>query len=181
MGSIPFGLLLARMGGLGDIRAIGSGNIGATNVLRSGRKGLAAATMLADIAKGAAVVLMAQSFGPDMAVVGAAGALIGHVFPIWLKFRGGKGVATSLGVMLVLSWPVAVVAVILWIAGIYATRYSSLGALLATGSTPFLAHFFATPQIREFAIFLAVLVWLRHLGNIRRLLRGEETKVGKKT
>ena len=178
IGSIPFGLLLTRLAGLGDVRAIGSGNIGATNVLRTGRKGLAALTVALDVGKGTIAVLVALRFGPDMGVVAAAGAVLGHVFPVWLKFRGGKGVATGFGVLLALSWPVALAVGAAWLTIVSATRYSSLGALIASAAAVPLAYWLADPQRAEFAIVLAVLIWFRHGPNIRRLIRGEEAKIG---
>ena len=171
LGSIPFGMLVTRLAGVGDIRAIGSGNIGATNVLRTGRKGLAALTVALDAGKGALAVVVALNFGPDIAIVTALGAILGHMFPVWLKFRGGKGVATGFGVLLALSWPVG-------LAVVSATRYSSLGALIASAAAVPLAYWLADPQRAEFAIVLAVLIWFRHAPNIRRLIRGEESKIG---
>jgi glycerol-3-phosphate acyltransferase PlsY len=178
IGSIPFGLLLTRLAGLGDVRAIGSGNIGATNVLRTGRKGLAALTVALDVGKGTIAVLVALRFGPDMGVVAAAGAVLGHVFPVWLKFRGGKGVATGLGVLLALTWPVALAVVAAWLVVVRISRYSSLGSLIASAGAVPAAYWLADPQRAEFAILLAILIWFRHVPNIRRLIRGEETKVG---
>ncbi len=177
LGSIPFGLVLSRLAGLGDIRRIGSGNIGATNVLRTGRRGLAAATLALDAAKGAVAVLIAQRFGPDMAVVAAAAAVIGHMFPVWLRFRGGKGVATGLGVLLALAWPVGALACLVWLAVAALFRYSSLAALVAFLASPALAWFLADPQRAELALFIAALVFIRHHANIRRLIRGEESKI----
>ncbi len=177
MGSIPFGLILSRLAGLGDIRRIGSGNIGATNVLRTGKRGLAAATLLLDAAKGAVAVLIAQRFGPDMAVIAAAAAVIGHMFPVWLRFRGGKGVATGLGVLLALAWPVGLLACLVWLATAILFRYSSLAALVAFLSSPVIAWYLADPQRSELALFIAILVVLRHHANIRRLIRGEESKI----
>jgi len=180
LGSVPFGLLLTRLAGLGDVRRIGSGNIGATNVLRTGNKGLAALTLLLDTAKGTAAVLLGALYGPDTAIVAGFGALIGHLFPVWLRFRGGKGVATALGIMLGLSWPTALICLAVWIAAAAATRYSSLAALIATLLVPAVAGWFATPQIMEFGAVVAAVVWLRHMGNIRRLLNGTETRIGGK-
>ena len=178
LGSIPVGLLLARLFGHGDIRAIGSGNIGATNVLRTGSKGLAAATLLLDGSKGAAAALIAGLlFGPDMAVTAAAAAVIGHMFPVWLKFRGGKGVATALGVLLALAWPVGLAACAVWLAMARLLRYSSLSSMTALAAGPFLAWWLATPQQTELFGFLAVLVIAKHHENIRRLLKGEESRI----
>ncbi len=179
IGSVPFGLMLARWFGAGDIRTIGSGNIGATNVLRTGRKALAAATLVLDVVKAAAAVLLANMYGPDMAIVGSAGVIIGHVFPVWIKFKGGKGVSTSLGVIAVLSWPVGLIAFFTWLLVLMTTRLSSLAALIATAATPPAMYYFADPQSTEFSVALVTLVWLRHWGNIKRLIRGEESRVGR--
>ncbi len=181
LGSIPFGLLLTRLAGLGDVRKIGSGNIGATNVLRTGRKGLAALTLLLDAGKGAAAVLIGAHYGPDTMIAAGYGAMIGHLFPVWLRFRGGKGVATALGVMLAVSWPTALICLVVWIAVAAITRYSSLAALVATFIVPFVAWWLATPQIAEFGAVVAIIIWLRHLSNIRRLLSGGETRIGQKS
>ena len=177
LGSIPFGLVLTRLAGLGDIRAIGSGNIGATNVLRTGRKSLAAATLLLDGGKGAVAVLIAARYGPDMAVLAAAGAILGHCFPVWLRFKGGKGVATTLGIWLALSWPVGLIACAVWLVVAVVFRYSSLSALLAVAAAPLAAWRFEGPQFAELGVFIAVLVWIRHHENIRRLLRGQESRI----
>src|SRR5215510_9663640 len=180
LGSIPFGLILTRVAGLGDIRAIGSGNIGATNVLRTGHKGLAAATLLLDGLKGTAAVLIGAHLwpgGPDAAICAGAGAFIGHLFPIWLKFKGGKGVATMLGILFGIYWPLGLIAVVVWLIMAFAFRYSSLSALVAAASSPVAAWFLANRQIAQFCLFLAVLVWLRHAANIKRLLKGEESKI----
>ncbi|MFQ5955663.1 MAG: glycerol-3-phosphate 1-O-acyltransferase PlsY [Kiloniellales bacterium] len=179
LGAIPFGLVLTRLAGLGDIRELGSGNIGATNVLRTGRKGLAVATLLLDGGKGAAAVLIAWNFGPDITVTAAAGVLIGHCFPVWLKFRGGKGVATALGIYLALAPPVGALACLSWLAVAAAVRYSSLASLTAMGLAPVFAFFLADPQQFELAIFVALVTVLRHHANIRRLLKGEESKIGR--
>ncbi len=177
-GSIPFGLVLTRFAGLGDIRGIGSGNIGATNVLRTGNKKIAAATLLLDGAKGAVAVLIADRFyGNDIAIVTATGALLGHLFPVWLKFRGGKGVATALGILLALAWPVGALACATWLLAALLFRYSSLAALIALAASPFFAWGLAAPQQTEFCIGLAIVVWLRHHENIRRLLKGEESRI----
>lgn len=178
LGSVPFGLLLSRAAGLGDIRKIGSGNIGATNVLRTGSRKIAAATLLLDGGKGALAVLAARHFGPDIAIVAAAGALIGHMFPVWLKFRGGKGVATALGILLALSLPVGLLACATWLAVAFAFRYSSLAALAALAAAPAYAWWLADPQRKEFCIAMAVLVWIRHWRNIVRLVTGRESKIG---
>ncbi|HVY99227.1 MAG TPA: glycerol-3-phosphate 1-O-acyltransferase PlsY [Dongiaceae bacterium] len=180
LGSIPFGLLLTRMAGLGDIRKIGSGNIGATNVLRTGNKGLALATLLLDGAKGAVAVLIARHFDPDLAVIAGAGAFVGHIFPVWLRFKGGKGVATALGTWLALAWPVGVLACLTWLAVAFVFRYSSLSALLAVALAPVYAIWLGSPPLVWFGIGVAILVWIRHHENIRRLLKGEEPKIGRK-
>ncbi len=178
IGSIPFGLLLTRAAGLGDIRKVGSGNIGATNVLRTGRKGLAALTLLLDGAKGAVAVLLALRWGPEAGVVAAATAVVGHVFPVWLKFKGGKGVATAIGVLLGLSWQVGLLVCATWLVVAAVFRYSSLAALVAIAAAPLYAWHLSDPRHVELAIFVAALVWLRHRENIRRLLKGQEPKIG---
>lgn len=179
LGSIPFGLVLTRLAGAGDLRRIGSGNIGATNVLRTGRKDLAVATVLLDGGKGALAVLLAGNWGPDMALAAGLAAVVGHLFPVWLRFAGGKGMATTLGTLLAVSWPVALAACGAWLLVAATTRYSSLASLLSIAASPFLAWWLrGDPQLVEFTAILAVLVWSRHLGNLRRLLRGEESKIG---
>ena len=180
LGSVPFGLVLTRGAGLGDIRRIGSGNIGATNVLRTGRKGLAAATLLLDGGKGAAAVLIARHWGPDMAILAGCGAMLGHLFPVWLGFKGGKGVATGLGALLALDWRIGLIACAVWLLAAFLFRYSSLAAILAFAAAPVAAWLIATRQLAAVALFLAVLVWLRHHQNIRRLLTGQEPRIGKK-
>jgi acyl phosphate:glycerol-3-phosphate acyltransferase len=180
LGSIPFGLLLTRLAGLGDIRTIGSGNIGATNVLRTGHKGLAALTLLLDGGKGALAVLLAGRYGPDMAVLAGGGAVVGHVLPLWIGFKGGRGVATALGVLLAIAWPVGILACLTWLAVAFATRYSSLASLAAVGAAPVYAWLWADPQRAELALFITVLVWLRHYPNIRRLIGGSESRIGAK-
>jgi acyl phosphate:glycerol-3-phosphate acyltransferase len=177
LGSIPFGLLLTRAAGLGDIRKIGSGNIGATNVLRTGHKGLAAATLLLDGGKGALAVVIARHWGPDTAILAGCGALVGHLFPLWLKFKGGKGVATSLGVLLALDWRIGLIACATWLLIALLFRYSSLAALLALAAAPVAAWFMATRQLAAVGVLIALLVWLRHHENIRRLLAGKESKI----
>ncbi len=179
IGSIPFGLLLTRAFGLGDIRKIGSGNIGATNVLRTGRKGLAAATLILDIAKGFAAVVLGWHFGgPDLAVLAAYGALIGHCFPIWLKFKGGKGVATFLGVAAGLAWPLGAAAAAAWLIAAAATRISSVGGLAAALAAPIAAAALGDRQFLEATAAMALLVWARHWLNILRLFQGKEPKIG---
>jgi acyl phosphate:glycerol-3-phosphate acyltransferase len=178
LGSIPFGLVLTRLAGYGDIRRIGSGNIGATNVLRTGSKGLAALTMLLDLAKGAVAVLIARRFGPDMAAVAAVFVFLGHLYPVWLGFKGGKGVATAGGIVIAYAWPVGLAALATWLAVAVATRYSSLAALTACALAPLYA-WLLTRDMRttEVILALAVIVILRHHANIRRLLRGEESRI----
>jgi len=178
LGSIPFGLLLTRAAGLGDIRAIGSGNIGATNVLRTGRKGLAAATLLLDALKGLVAVLLARSFGPDAALAAGGGAVLGHMFPVWLAFKGGKGGATVLGVFLGLSWPIVAVGAVVWLLILATLRYSSLATLLATALGAASAWWLSPRPVAVLASVLVVLVWAKHHENIRRLLAGTESKVG---
>jgi len=178
LGAVPFGLLLTRLAGLGDLRRIGSGNIGATNVLRAGSKWLAALTLLLDGGKGAAAVLLGGLYGPDMAIVAALGAFLGHLFPVWLGFRGGKGVATAVGLLLAFSWQAGLLSFAVWLAVVFVTRYSSLGALFATSAAPFLCAWLATPQITEFISFVALVIWVRHAGNIRRLIQGTESRIG---
>ncbi len=178
LGSIPFGLLLTRSAGLGDIRKIGSGSIGATNVLRTGRKSLAAATVLLDGGKGALAVLIAQHWGPDTAMLAGCAAVVGHLFPIWLRFKGGKGVATSLGVLLMLDWRIGLLACATWLVVALISRYSSVASLSALALSPVFAWFIASRQLAAVALFIAVLVWIRHHQNIRRLLNGQEPKIG---
>jgi acyl phosphate:glycerol-3-phosphate acyltransferase len=179
-GSIPFGLIITRLAGTVDIRSIGSGNIGATNVLRTGRKGLAAATLIGDMLKGTLAVVVASKFyGGDLAIGAAVGAFAGHLFPVWLKFRGGKGVATYIGLLIGLAWPVALVFCLIWVAVAGLTRYSSLAALVASAATPLLLWLDGLP--REALVFLplSALLWLKHRPNIERLLAGNEDKIGK--
>jgi glycerol-3-phosphate acyltransferase PlsY len=179
LGSIPFGVLLTRLGHTRDIRAIGSGNIGATNVLRTGRKGLAAATLAGDILKGTAAVLIVLALTRrEIALVAALGAFVGHLVPIWLRFKGGKGVATYIGVLLALAWPAAVAFCLIWLAIAVATRYSSLAALVASAAVPVVL--WLTHAILEAQLFLllTVVLWLRHRDNIARLVNGTEGKIG---
>jgi len=181
LGSIPFGLLLTRAAGGPDIRAIGSGNIGATNVLRTGNKALAAATLLCDMLKGAVAVLAAARYGPDPALAAALGAFLGHLFPVWLKFKGGKGVATYIGLLIGLHWPTALLFCIVWLVVAAATRYSSLAALVASALTPFALWYFGLPNVAALLLLLTVLLWFMHRANIARLLNGSEGKIGAKT
>jgi glycerol-3-phosphate acyltransferase PlsY len=180
LGSIPFGLLLTRAAGLGDIRQVGSGNIGATNVLRTGRKGLAAATLLLDALKGVAAVLIADQVGELAAVGAAAGAVLGHMFPVWLSFKGGKGVATTFGVMWGLSWPVGAIACAAWLLFAAIFRYSSLAALLSVVVAALAAWLLTDPRAAMLITLLVPLVWARHHENIARLLNGTETKIGER-
>ena len=192
LGSIPFGLLLTRFAGLGDLRAIGSGNIGATNVLRTGRKGLAALTLLLDGAKGTVAVILASQFGgPDAALMAGHGAVLGHLFPAWLGFRGGKGVATGLGVLIGLDWRIGLGACVVWLAMAAIFRRSSLSSLSAFAAAPILALYLpllwapggeaiGDRQLALFAAIIAALIWFKHHENIRRLLSGNEPKIGKK-
>lgn len=183
LGSVPFGLVITRAAGLGDVRSIGSGNIGATNVLRTGRKDLAAATLLLDSGKGAIAVGIAWFIARDqmgMALAGAA-AFLGHCFPVYLRFKGGKGVATFLGTILALNWQVGAVACIVWLIMAFALRYSSLAALVAAALTPFLFLVFGQFAFFAAALFMSALIFLRHRANILRLLEGTEPKIGKKS
>jgi glycerol-3-phosphate acyltransferase PlsY len=180
LGSIPFGLLLTRAAGLGDIRAIGSGNIGATNVLRTGHKGLAAATLVLDAVKGLAAVLICATVGPIAAIAAAVGAVLGHMFPVWLRFKGGKGVATTLGVMWGLSWPVGAITCAAWLVIAAVSRYSSLAALLSIGIGAIAAWLTVDWRIALAITVLVPLVWLRHHENIARLLKGTESKIGQR-
>jgi glycerol-3-phosphate acyltransferase PlsY len=185
LGSIPFGLVLTRLAGTGDLRAIGSGNIGATNVLRTGRKDLAIATLLLDALKGTAAVLIAGRFsvgeeGAQLAIIAGLGAFLGHLYPVWLKFKGGKGVATYLGCLFGLYWPAGLVFVAAWLAVATLTRYSSAAALVASLAAPVALLLFGHRPEAELFVALAALLWLRHAENIRRLLAGTEGKIGQK-
>jgi glycerol-3-phosphate acyltransferase PlsY len=178
IGSIPFGVILTRLAGAGDLRAIGSGNIGATNVLRTGRKGLAAATLLLDLLKGSAAVWLAGLIGHgDEAAMGVA-AVLGHLYPVWLGFRGGKGVATLMGVVVAWGWPLGLTYAIIWLGALFVGRISSLAGMLAAVSAPVSALLFGPAHLVPFALFLAVLVVWRHRENIQRLIRGEEPRIG---
>jgi glycerol-3-phosphate acyltransferase PlsY len=179
LGSIPFGLILTRLAGTPDLRSIGSGNIGATNVLRTGRKGLAAATLLLDMLKGTAAVMIASYCGgPDAAMLAALGAFLGHLFPVWLNFRGGKGVAVYIGVLIGLFWPAAVFFCVLWLATAVASRYSSLSALVASLLTPIFLWWFGHPALAALFAVLTLLLFYMHRENIRRLRAGTEGRIG---
>ena len=181
LGSIPFGLVLTRIAGYGDIRKIGSGNIGATNVLRTGNKPLALLTLILDSGKGAAAALIARYYAPDLAPFAGVAAVLGHNFPVWLGFRGGKGIATTLGTLAALSWPVGLAAGLTWLVVAAAFRYSSLSALVCIALAPVYAWYLSSEAIAVAAAVLAVVGWIRHKDNIRRLLAGAEPKIGKKT
>ena len=178
LGSIPFGLLLTRAAGLGDIRAIGSGNIGATNVLRTGRKGLAAATLVLDALKGTAAVFVGHAIAPHGDIVAGFAAFVGHIFPAWLGFRGGKGVATYLGVLIALSWPAAIAFAVVWLAAAAVTRYSSVSALAASLNTPAVLFLMKQNEPASLFVVLTIILWLRHAENITRLAAGTEGKIG---
>jgi acyl phosphate:glycerol-3-phosphate acyltransferase len=177
LGSIPFGLVLSRLAGHGDIRRIGSGNIGATNVLRTGSAGLAALTLLFDVGKGLAAVALAQRWGPQAALAAGLCVILGHMFPVWLGFRGGKGVATALGVLIALAWPVALVAALIWLAIAFLFRYSSLAALIAAVVSAVIAPFLADRATALLIALIALLIVLRHHNNIRRLIAGRESRI----
>ena len=179
-GSIPFGVLITRLAGGPDLRTIGSGNIGATNVLRTGRKGLAAATLLGDMLKGTVAVVVGSYYGESLAIAAALGAFLGHLFPVWLGFKGGKGVATFIGLLLGFgAWLALLVLCVLWLAIAAATRYSSLAALLASAVTPVILWWTGESGRAELFLVLAILLWIKHRANITRLLNGTESKIGK--
>ncbi|PSM19927.1 glycerol-3-phosphate 1-O-acyltransferase PlsY [Nitratireductor sp. StC3] len=180
LGSIPFGLVITRLAGLGDVRKIGSGNIGATNVLRTGRKGLAALTLLADALKGVVAVLVAGLYGPDQAVAAGLGAFLGHLFPVWLGFKGGKGVATYLGVLIALAWQGALAFALAWLSVAFLTRYSSLAALVAAIVVPVALYLTNHVQAAELFTLMSVIVFFKHRANIARLFKGTETRIGAK-
>ena len=181
LGSIPFGLVLTKFAGTQDLRTIGSGNIGATNVLRTGRKGLAAATLLLDAFKGTLAVLIAMSYGGEYAgVLAGLGAFLGHLYPVWLKFNGGKGVATYIGVALGLAWPGALVFALVWLGTAAITRYSSGAALAASAATPIALWAMGRSQPAELFAALAVMLWFKHKPNIERLMAGTESRIGRK-
>lgn len=180
LGSIPFGLLLTRLAGKGDIREIGSGNIGATNVLRTGSKGLAAATLVLDALKGGAAVLIAQRFWPDAVNFAAAGALVGHLYPVWLRFKGGKGVATMLGILAPLMWQAALVYAVLWLGLLMILRFSSVAGMTAAASAPISAAMYGEETLFPMLLGFALLIIWKHRENIRRLSHGEEPRVGRR-
>ena len=180
-GSIPFGLILTKLAGTQDLRSIGSGSIGATNVLRTGNKGLAVGTLLGDALKGTvAVIIMGTYAGPNAAMLAALGAFLGHLFPVWLKFRGGKGVATYIGVLIGLFWPAAVMFCVLWIATAVTSRYSSLSALVAAFITPLFLWWFGHPALASLFVVMTLLMFYAHRENIKRLQAGTESKIGAK-
>jgi len=179
LGSIPFGLILTRFAGTEDLRSIGSGNIGATNVLRTGRKGLAAATLLLDALKGTfAVLIGGYMAGAEGAAIGAVGAFLGHLFPLWLGFKGGKGVATYIGILIGLFWPAAVAFCLVWLIVAVLTRYSSAAALIASLVTPFVLWYFQLPMPAVLLAVLTLLLWIMHRSNIAKLMSGTESKIG---
>ncbi|MBX3520553.1 MAG: glycerol-3-phosphate 1-O-acyltransferase PlsY [Xanthobacteraceae bacterium] len=188
LGSIPFGLLLTKHAGLGDVRKIGSGNIGATNVLRTGNRGLAAATLACDMLKGTVAVFIASRFVSHEwpittglgSVLAGIGAIVGHMYPVWLKFKGGKGVATFLGVLLGIAWQAAIGAALVWIAVAFASRYSSLAALVATAASPIILYFLGYPPVAALFLVMVIFIWWKHSENIHRLLAGNESKIGSK-
>ncbi|MCJ2133586.1 glycerol-3-phosphate 1-O-acyltransferase PlsY [Methylobacterium sp. J-026] len=180
LGAIPFGLILTRFAGLGDVRAIGSGNIGATNVLRTGRKGLAAATLLGDALKGTVAVLIAKGLGEGPALAAGLGAFLGHLFPVWLGFKGGKGVATFIGVLLAFSPPTLGIFAAIWLGLAFALKYSSLAALAASAATPLALWALGAPMQAVLFLLLGVLLWWKHAPNIRRLASGTEGRIGQK-
>jgi len=181
LGSIPFGLILTKLAGTEDLRSIGSGSIGATNVLRTGRKGLAVATLIFDALKGTLAVVIAGYFGgPNAAMLAALGAFLGHLYPVWLKFRGGKGVAVYIGVLIALFWPAAIVFCVMWLATAFTTRYSSLSALIAAFVTPLFLWWFGHPALASLFVVLTLLTFYAHRENIKRLQAGTESKIGGK-
>ncbi|SFO00905.1 glycerol-3-phosphate 1-O-acyltransferase PlsY [Sphingomonas sp. OK281] len=178
LGSIPFGVILTRAAGAGDLRTIGSGNIGATNVLRTGRKGLAAATLLLDMAKGAVAVLLVAHLFPGNALLAAAGAFIGHCYPIWLKFKGGKGVATLMGIVVALHWPLGLVYAVVWLGLLAGLRISSVAGMAAALSAPFAAALFGRFDLVLLLLALALIVLWKHRENVDRLFSGTEPRIG---
>ncbi|MFL5071038.1 MAG: glycerol-3-phosphate 1-O-acyltransferase PlsY [Xanthobacteraceae bacterium] len=181
LGSIPFGLILTKLAGTQDLRSIGSGNIGATNVLRTGRKGLAAATLICDMLKGTLAVVVAGYYdGSNAAMLAALGAFLGHLFPVWLKFRGGKGVAVYIGVLIGLFWPAAIVFCVIWASTAFTSRYSSLSALVASFVTPIFLWWFGHPALASLFAVLSLMLFYMHRENIQRLQAGTEGRIGEK-
>lgn len=181
LGSIPFGLILTRIAGLGDVRKIGSGNIGATNVLRTGNKGLAALTLFFDLFKGTAAILIAKFFfAPEAALIAGFSAFLGHLFPVWLKFKGGKGVATYIGVVAGLFWPAAIAFCVIWLSIAFLTKYSSLSALVASAVIPGLLVLVDDYAAALCVFIMTILIFVRHRSNLQRLIKGEEPKIGAK-
>jgi glycerol-3-phosphate acyltransferase PlsY len=179
LGSIPFGMILTRLAGTPDLRSIGSGNIGATNVLRTGRKSLAAATLIGDALKGTVAVLVtSRYFGQDLAILAALGAFLGHLFPIWLRFKGGKGVATYIGILFGFAWPAALAFCLIWLVVAALTRYSSLSGLIASLAMPVMLWLLGRRPEAQLFILLTLLLWMTHRGNIARLINGTEGKIG---
>ncbi|MDB5684370.1 MAG: putative rane protein YgiH [Sphingomonas bacterium] len=178
VGSIPFGVLVTRLAGAGDLRAIGSGNIGATNVLRTGRKGLAVLTLLLDMGKGAAAVLVARAFGEDLAALAAVAAFLGHLYPLWLRFHGGKGVATMLGITLAMLWPAGLAFAAVWLLAALGTRYSSVGGMAGAVAAPVAAALAGEFGLVLLFLSFALLVLWKHRGNLERLLDGTEPRIG---
>ena len=180
LGSVPFGLLVTRMAGLGDVRKIGSGNIGATNVLRTGNKGLAALTLLLDALKGTVAVSVASRWGLEPALAAGLAAFLGHLFPVWLRFKGGKGVATYLGVLIAFAWKGALVFAAVWIAVAVVSRYSSMSALVAAIASPIALYLFGLPTHAMILAAMSIIVFIKHRPNIERLLARTESKIGSK-
>ncbi|MBL4785861.1 MAG: glycerol-3-phosphate 1-O-acyltransferase PlsY [Cohaesibacteraceae bacterium] len=179
LGSTPFGLMFTKMAGLGDVREIGSGNIGATNVLRTGNKKIAALTLLGDLLKGTlAVLIAANQYGDEIALLAGLGAFFGHLFPFWLKFKGGKGVATYIGVLLGIYWPAMICFALVWMLFAFVSRFSSLAALIAAIVTPIVLVAMGQNQIAEMYTLLTLILWLKHLPNIKRLIKGTESRIG---
>ena len=182
LGSIPFGLILTRIAGTQDIRSIGSGNIGATNVLRTGRKGLAAATLIGDALKGTVAVLIVKwLYHSDLVYIAAFAAFIGHIFPVWLKFNGGKGVATFIGLLIALYWPAAVFFCAVWLLVAWLSRYSSLSALVASAASPIFLYAMHQSTAAALFLLLSLLLWINHRANIARLMSGTEGRIGDKS
>ncbi len=180
LGSIPFGLLLARAAGLGDVRAIGSGNIGATNVLRTGRKDIAAATLLLDALKGTAAVLIMARFAPAAGAIAGFAAFLGHIFPVWLRFKGGKGVATYLGCLFGFAWPAGLAFIAIWLSVAFLSRFSSLSALVASALSPIVLWFLGLPAQAALLAVMTAILWVKHRDNIARLRAGTEGRIGQK-